>query len=424
MQGSALETSSEKATNINANVHFGQMQFIEASGELLKDHPDYSRGFCNGLTFLWIYFKSVGQEANFFKLYASILTREPGAEFTPMMKRFIETVKQYQKPEAYGSPFEQTDFANNINGIIPSYSPTVEPEYQICFNFTEHELGFVLKRLPVDEKMLLFYSPNHVIGAMKIGGVYHIYDANVGTELTCDSEVILAKFICFAMLRNAPHAGKCLPLDIKIYKHSTQSTPSYFTPAELIEHILKYRGDIKRDDAWPGFTSLHYAIVKGDLQSVSALLPSPSIDTEYKGFLPIEVASILDRNTMLRPLFQAGGDINLALMDAAKSGNESSLAECIMLGAKPDYKDKEGLTALDYAVILNNRSVLRILLNVGAWSAHAIDLAIANAYRDITNDLVEALQNRCSAVTSFYLPVQQQATAPQLAPGASPQFMG
>ncbi|MDF2691593.1 MAG: hypothetical protein K0S29_1448 [Gammaproteobacteria bacterium] len=420
MQGSALETSSKKSTGISVSIHFGQKQFIEASSELLKDHPDYQRGFCNGLTFLWAYFKSVGHEADFFKLYSSILAREPGSEFTPMMKRFIEVIKHYQKPEAYGSPFEQTDFANNINSIIPAYSPTVEPEYQICFNFTEYELEFILKRLPVDKKMLLFYSPNHVIGAMKIDGVYHIYDPNVGREIASDSEVALAKFICISMLQHAPRAGKCLPLSIKVYKHSTQSTPSYFTPAELIEHVLKYRGDIKRDDAWPGFTSLHYAAARGDLQSVNALLPSSNIHLEYNGTTPIEVASYFDHYTMLRPLSQAGGDINLALLEAAKMGNELSVTECIMLGAKPDYKDEEGLTALDYAVISNKRSMVKILLNVGAWSAHAIDLAISNAYGDITNDLAAALLNRCRTVTPFYLPGQQQATALQLAPGASP----
>jgi ankyrin repeat protein len=94
------------------------------------------------------------------------------------------------------------------------------------------------------------------------------------------------------------------------------------------------------------------------------------------------------------------------------------VAELIMLGARHDYKDEAGLTALDHAIIHNKRSVVKILLNIGAWSDQAITLSISKAYGDITNDLAEALLNRWRAATLFYRS-NQQASSPVLSPGAS-----
>ncbi|MDF2530223.1 MAG: hypothetical protein K0Q57_1103, partial [Gammaproteobacteria bacterium] len=416
MLGSTDYQKPESMMSLSTRVGFDQDSFIKKSSEFLKEHPHYARGFCNGLTFIWIYYKSYGCEAIFFELYNSFLSRSAGSEITPLMLRFINNIKYLQWPAFYGSDLDQADFPNLINIVKPPALSLPELEYQITFNFTKTELQYVLGLLPADNKMILIYSPNHIIGVMKVGGIYHFYNANIGVEVYLDSEAELAKLIFTGFSITAPKVGKYLPLNLRVYKQPSQSAAAYFQPADIIEHLLKINPDTIRADAWPHCASFQYALARGDLESSTALMPSADIHMKIAGYSATDLAAGRGYEALLRPLHQAGGDINSALINAAIEDKDDAIAELIMLGAEVDYKDKDGLSALEHAVLLRRVNAVRILLNVGAATDSAYIQACKDGYEDIKIEFILSQQYRVAA--AFQL-TQTQSTAPLLTPGAS-----
>jgi hypothetical protein len=93
MHGTAADRRSKSPFDFSLLDGFDQTAFMKNSKELLKDNPYYPKGFCNGLTFLWLYSKALKQESTFFQLYTAFLLLEPQTLVSASMLSFIELVK-------------------------------------------------------------------------------------------------------------------------------------------------------------------------------------------------------------------------------------------------------------------------------------------------------------------------------------------
>jgi len=130
-----------------------------------------------------------------------------------------------------------------------------------------------------------------------------------------------------------------------------------------------------RDKA--GFTPLHYAAEKGDESIVMALLLHPNIEVNSKtntGKTPLLLASENGHGKVVNELLKSGADVNIvdnwessALIWSAANSHSDIVSELLKIdGINLDLQDDGGYTALMYAVIYGNETIVKMLLEAGA----------------------------------------------------------
>jgi len=152
---------------------------------------------------------------------------------------------------------------------------------------------------------------------------------------------------------------------------------------ESMKKLLNHKCDpdaVERDGPYEGWTALVHAIVNGRAEAVRLLLEAgadPEIKPdagEWEHQAPLSIAVALRRLDMAHMLLDAGAKRHRVsgklrktpLMIAAESGDVALLALFLKGDDKPDRTDRNGWTALFYAVQSGCFPCVRALVEAGA----------------------------------------------------------
>jgi ankyrin repeat protein len=165
------------------------------------------------------------------------------------------------------------------------------------------------------------------------------------------------------------NTGDCTPLMIAIEKGNT----------DTVEILLKYSVDIDVNDTGiHNEIALHHACQKQRYEIAEMLIKAGSKLNwpNDHGITPLISAVIENDNIMVKLLLEKGADVNLGdtrdgyldqtpLMYAASYGYKEIAYILIKNGANVNKKDKNGETALDYAIRNNSNEIISYLETVG-----------------------------------------------------------
>jgi ankyrin repeat protein len=142
-----------------------------------------------------------------------------------------------------------------------------------------------------------------------------------------------------------------------------------------VRALLKQKVNVNASEA-DGFTALHWASQRNDLQLVDLLLAAGAnvkASTRYN-ITPLYLAAINGNAAIVERLLDAGADANgtaeegqTMLMSAALSGKADAVRLLLTRGAKVDAKEPyKGQTALMWAAAEGNTAAVDVLLEAGA----------------------------------------------------------
>ncbi|MDE7140592.1 MAG: ankyrin repeat domain-containing protein [Treponemataceae bacterium] len=137
---------------------------------------------------------------------------------------------------------------------------------------------------------------------------------------------------------------------------------------DMAELLIKSGANVNaKDDA--GRTALMLAASNGH-KDIAELLIKSGADVNAKdnnGLTALGGAIINKKKDVVETLIKAGADVNSAFIYGIQYGLETSVAELlIQLGADPNAKDSEGISALDYAILRGSNRIADLLRAAGA----------------------------------------------------------
>lgn len=137
---------------------------------------------------------------------------------------------------------------------------------------------------------------------------------------------------------------------------------------DMAELLIKAGANVNAKGDGDG-TALIWAASRG-YKDIAELLIKSGADVNAKstgGWTALEHTIRNNKKDVAEMLIKAGADIDSALIHAIQQGLETSTAELfIQLGASPNAKGSEGISALDYAILCGNNRVADLLRAAGA----------------------------------------------------------
>lgn len=165
---------------------------------------------------------------------------------------------------------------------------------------------------------------------------------------------------------NAQSYSKATPLDVAI-QHGQKEAVDY-----LIDKGAKLTTNVE------GYTTLHVALHEGNREIISAVLRHPSI------------------NEMINKSSEVGGT---PLMLACELRDAGLVEQMIGMGADPKTERKDGVTAIEIAILLNFNAVLSSLLQHAEPTGQAIETAMVEGNLEtiklLENSLLYSFKNSC-----------------------------
>ncbi|CAK4453156.1 unnamed protein product [Aphanomyces euteiches] len=185
---------------------------------------------------------------------------------------------------------------------------------------------------------------------------------------------------------------------------------------EIVQRLLDAKCDVTLADQ-KGYTALHYAAVRGQLDNVRMLLQADNIDIHAKtkdGDSVIYLACTSGNTSVVDEILKWNPDINAAnndnqtpLMTAAIFSSIEIVAKLISCGADVTIRDAFGMTALHHAVYCGAKlEVVQCLVDAKSDVNNATDDEMKNtilhdAITGTTVQVAEYLINQGAAVNAL-----------------------
>lgn len=253
-------------------------------------------GQCNGLSGLWLYRKSEGDEEqllsslrvisewnedeeslkegnNFLgKLFESLINDMRWVQDQSQIMKYTITQQDLVDTLAIANPITINKKTQKITEHIG-----LRKEFGMAFVFKQQELSELLKSIVKNEKMIRIYGPNHAVGVMLKDGKYTAYDPNdMGGELEFPTIEKLQEYIEATVIKDLGFSVANMPLTINVFDYSNKPDTFYEkTPVAWAEHFIKKNNDANRSGGM-NFNSLFMAAKSGDAGMVRYLLSLPA----------------------------------------------------------------------------------------------------------------------------------------------------
>ena len=252
-----------------------------------------------------------------------------------------------------------------------------------------------VKRRAVESTPLIAAARNGNLDCVK---VLLSYKADVegrcnGEHEKWDAEFLDKRYTATFVAAAHGHVDVLSCLDQNGADVNTRSTDNNFTPlltasynghVNAVTFLMEHGADMDLQDK-EGNTALHYALRRKFLDVAHKLLTlGANVNLQDKDSkTPLHHAiswRVLRRDTVLICLVKNGADINsrtndncTPLMIASKHNRVNAVTFLVEQGANMDLQDKDGNTALHYAIYNNSSKVARKLLTLGASQLHNTD---------------------------------------------------
>jgi ankyrin repeat protein len=380
----------------DANDEKGAKKQLDA---LVKALAPLEVGQCSGLTALWLYRKSEGQENHYFSRLRVIAgwdekeesLRAGQDELNPKTKKslypsgylatFFDEILNDMR-WAHGVELKmrystsQSDLVDLYELVKPAGEASLAQEFRMGFVFKQDELIETLKKVITENSMIRVESSTHAIGVVKSNGIYTAYDPNSKSgEKQFTSVEALEEYLekCFFKDSNLRYDN--MPIALSIFRKEDKKPSVYKQSAEeLISSFLERNKDIDRR-SWDERTSLLVAIEKRDL-GIAKLLIERGCNVnaaQLNGATALILAAQNGHIEVVSALIRAKADVNAALPNggtvliyAASNGHTEVVSALVAAGAKMNATLPNGRTALMLAAQQGMLGVVSVLVVAGA----------------------------------------------------------
>lgn len=370
---------------------YNQDEVIDQVNQYLKSKRRKLKleyGYCHGMTLLWLYKMSEGQEKWFYDLIKKIVSHKK-KDFDDIemdIEKFLNHIEWLQNSSEYTQKIQQLD----IDKIFE-----IPRDLSLSFVFNSQEFSTALEKTISQNKMIVLSGPNHTIGVFKRGDSYYMFDPNY-------NEGEAKKFASISELKK--EIVKSLFVEFKIATHLLPVTINVTDMKEhKIERISKMgmfkqmiNTQKKANKVGPqGISPLYIACESGDEEEVKALL-SKKIDIDHKledGQTALWVASQKGYANIVKRLLKYGADLNITNNDlisplkaASEHGHDDVVTLLLNAKANIDLVDIDNESSLDVAADQNHIHVVKALLKNGA--------ALSQSSKEGIPSLRHAIRNR------------------------------
>lgn len=405
--------------------------YIDKQNRFLK----FQSGYCNGLTFLWLYYMSIDNEAYFFEQIELLRTAKKApidTNTTRNVDEFLNAMIWLQLQHAKLPHLSQSSFSEAFE-LIKSSTASIQTEFAFAFLLNRDEIITVLQQVITANKMLHLSNASHAMGMMLKNGKYHFYDCNnPDGKLSFDTlEELVDEYI-----KSYDHRGtgtKYYAFGVLIYDYTHKIKPKYPQATTLVKQFLAQRGNIDgKDDSgitalwvlaqnnqlavaenllrrgatvntknFEHLSPLNAACMNGHLEMVALLLRyNANLHLKTKKHKTnLHLATLSGNSILSEYLIKQGIAINdkdykgrTALHIAAKNDLDNMIKVLIKHGANINARDRNGHTPLYLALMNNNESGARLLLSLGV-NINAVDEKLHSALHQAT------IENQLTALT-------------------------
>lgn len=357
-------------------------------------------GVCSGLSGLWLYRKSRGEESQFFGILELIAawngteeSLKAGDNFlAKVFEQFINDMRWVQNSSAdirLKYNVQQRDLVDKFEIIkrvqknqgrdTPSL---LSLEFSMAFVFKKDELLETLSNVVNEGKMIRLGGANHTIAMMKKNGKYVVYDPNASDgEKTFDTIVAVEDYIEKVLFKDFGYSSENLPIDISVFDFSNKKPHRYKkTAKEMIESFLRKNGEVDRL-SWDKYTPLIFASRMGE-QATAQLLVQMKADLNKAAdvgllvdyYTPL-IAAVDKRQTDIVRMLATSPGVNLdrlcggttPLIFAAQEGYIDIVGVLLETNVNINQKDIFGNTALMLAVGNGHLELVLELLRAGVF---------------------------------------------------------
>lgn len=257
--------------------------------EDIASFKNISGGQCSGLSALWLYRKSMGQEqSQYFEILEKISQWDNKAKYSKDQEKayenmFEQFINDMRWAHAWENPIDnpQGDLEKIFATFLPEGAKSLEQEFNMGFVFTEKELIQTLGLVIHEDKMFHLSGINHAISLMKKNGKYCVYDPNNEEgEKICDTIEEATKAIRKFLFTDIGFYSKYMPVKIRVFRREGQDPSIYPSVERLANSYLKNIGLKQRvgiGNILSPFTLTHpleFAVRRNDVESLKSILKS------------------------------------------------------------------------------------------------------------------------------------------------------
>ncbi len=327
-----------------------------------------NHGYCHGLTLLWLYQMSEGQESWFYQVIKHIIksTKKTFRYHEHDIEKFLSMIEWLQQPEKYMPSIRQMDIDQTM-GFKKALS--------IAGVFTPVQLAQILKSIVKENKMIALSGPSHTMGIFLRKGIFYIYNPNYpeGLPKKVKSFYILRKEILKGLFEDYYYPKNKISLIINVIdkKITIKKGNSILNK---IMHTKNYATTV----CDVGLNPLFLATENHDIDLVKKLIQkeAPINRGTWDGRLPLLHASYSGYNDIATILLENGaepdleGREGLPLYVASKNGHKTLVHTLLDFGVNVNGKDRDGETAIFGAIESKQKEIVKLLMQNGANALH------------------------------------------------------
>lgn len=287
---------------------YEQDQVIDVINSYLKskERPlTLNYGYCHGISLLWLYKMSQGEEQWFYDIIKKIIKHKDKEEFSDIemdIEKFIGHIEWLQNSKEYIKDIRQMD----IDKILE-----LPERFPLSYVFNHRQFLATLGDVIENNKMVCLSGPTHTIGLFRREDKYHIFDPNYSTgrpKILTSVRLLKAEII------------KCLFTRFKIQSHklpvlfniaTTEDEYKYLDKVSLFKNLVESYDESK--DVKGGITALFIACENRDETEVKILLQEKKVDpnkADIRGWTPMHIASVHNYTNIVKILLENGAKLN------------------------------------------------------------------------------------------------------------------
>ncbi len=343
--------------------NYNQHLIIEKLNQYLKLNNrslSLKLGYCHGITLLWLYKISSGEQNWFYKTVEEIINCKTKADFDAAqiaIEKFIAHIEWLQNSDKYITGINQLDIEKLIG---------LTNEFSLSCLFSHKNLDDLLEKIIVTNKLICISGPNHTIGIYKKHDTLYLFDPNYNhmqPRILPDVKSLKREMIrCLFKQNNTFNAR--MPLEINISRNPSSLRNSSSHSTITIEKNKAYEEivqSLKNIDTlgYAGISNLHLACESGDLAAVEYLLKHGARPNQVckSDWTPLLVASARGYDEIVKLLLKFGADPNLAnpggitpIQLAMQAGHGNIVEILLIQGANLTNNQKIAPDATDFSL--------------------------------------------------------------------------